>query len=169
MRRPTGPDVVRAPADYDDWQALQALLVRAFAYMHGRIDPPSSLLAMSADDLADKARKETLFLAMSDRAVVGCLFLELRDTSGYVGKLAVDAAWRGRGLARRLVALAEDTARTAGKRALTLQTRVELVENHATFARLGFVVTAHTAHDGYERPTSVTMERPIDLNRGTTP
>ena len=42
-----------------------------------------------------------------------------------------------------------------------METRIELTENHATFARLGFVKTAETAHPGYDGPTSITMSRSI--------
>jgi hypothetical protein len=40
-----------------------------------------------------------------------------------------------------------------------LQTRIELVENHAIFAALGFVETARTAHKGYDRPTTLTFRK----------
>ncbi|MFN7434077.1 MAG: N-acetyltransferase, partial [Betaproteobacteria bacterium] len=47
-----------------------------------------------------------------------------------------------------------------GRTALELQTRIELTENHATFAALGFAKVAETAHPGYARPTSITLRRP---------
>ena len=48
-----------------------------------------------------------------------------------------------------------------GKAALELQTRIELTANHAVFARLGFRETERTAHDGYVRPTSITMRKAL--------
>ena len=72
-------------------------------------------------------------------------------------KLAVDQAYRRRGILRSLITFAQDMARAEGKSALELQTRVELVENHATFAALGFTKSGETAHAGYDRPTSITM------------
>jgi phosphinothricin acetyltransferase len=44
---------------------------------------------------------------------------------------------------------------------LELETRIELTENHATFARMGFIKTAETAHPGYERPTSIKMRATV--------
>ena len=44
---------------------------------------------------------------------------------------------------------------------LELSTRIELVENHATFARMGFAKTAETAHEGFDRPTSIVMRAPV--------
>jgi hypothetical protein len=59
------------------------------------------------------------------------------------------------------VAEADAMARALGRPLLELQTRVELTENHAIFAALGFREVGRTAHPGYDRPTSVTMERPV--------
>ncbi|RUY90914.1 GNAT family N-acetyltransferase, partial [Mesorhizobium sp. M7A.F.Ca.CA.003.01.2.1] len=38
---------------------------------------------------------------------------------------------------------------------------IELTANHAAFARLGFRETGRTAHDGYARPTSITMRKAL--------
>jgi ribosomal protein S18 acetylase RimI-like enzyme len=148
-------------AAFDRWDELHRLLMESFAYMAPRIDPPSSLLRMGVADLAAKTVQETLLLAADGDRLVGCVFLRLEPDRAYVGKLAVDAAYRGQGIARRLLAMAEVFAVDHGRVALELQTRVELTENHAAFSRLGFVKVAETAHPGYDRPTSITMRKPI--------
>ncbi|MEL6793708.1 MAG: hypothetical protein AAFP78_09655, partial [Pseudomonadota bacterium] len=43
---------IRIAAEDEDWTAVHRLLTDAFAYMDGRIDPPSSLHRMTEDDLA---------------------------------------------------------------------------------------------------------------------
>lgn len=144
-----------------DWSALHALLVTCFAYMDGRIDPPSSLGAMMPESLRRKADRETLVTLWQGPSLAACGYLEDTGRSVCLGKLAVHPDHRGRGLAARIVAEAEAVARALGRPVLELQTRVELEENHATFARLGFREVARTAHPGYDRPTSVTMERPV--------
>ena len=154
-------EVAFAPETFARWDELHALLMRSFASMDGRIEPPSSLLAMNADALAAKARDETLILATDGDALIGCAFLRIEVDRLYIGKVAVGAAWRGRGIARRMFALAEDHAVRNGLSHLELQTRVELTENHETFGRLGFIKTAETAHAGYGRPTSITMRKPV--------
>ena len=63
--------------------------------------------------------------------------------------------------AGQLMQAAEQLARQRGKRALELQTRIELVANHATFARMGFVEVARTAHEGFDRPTSITYRKAL--------
>ena len=154
-------DIVRKPKGFAAWEDLRDLLARSFAYMDGRIDPPSSLAAMTAADLERKSRQETLLLALDGGRIAGCVFLRDDPDAVYIGKLAVDAPYRYHGLARRFMERAEDAARQAVKPWLELQTRVELVENHEAFGRLGFSITGYTAHPGFSRPTSLTMRRPV--------
>jgi len=150
-----------APADFTRWDALLRLLQDAFAYMDDRIDPPSSLKTLDAAALQTKAGHETLIVAHDGGTLVGCGFVDLRPDCAYLGKLAVDQAWRGRGIARRIVEAAAELARAQGRRVLELQTRVELTENHRSFEALGFVTVARTAHPGFDRPTSLTMQRAL--------
>ena len=153
--------VLEAPADFSDWHAVLLLLQSTFAYMDGRIDPPSSLHRMGVDELRAKARQESLIIATDGDKLIGCAFAEVRKHCVYVGKVAVAAPYRGRGIARMLLAAVESIARRSGLSVLELQTRVELVENHRTFAALGFAKFAETAHPGYTRPTSITMRKHI--------
>jgi len=153
--------IVVAPREFDDWPALLALLRSAYAYMEGRIDPPSSLLRMSAEDFARKSRDETLILAWDGARLVGCGFAALREGCVYVGKLAVDESMRRRGVARGILEAAEALARENGRPFVELETRIELTENHATFAAVGFRRVAESAHPGYDRPTSVTLRKPV--------
>ncbi len=138
----------------DDLAPVRALLAAAFAYMDGRIDPPSSL----ARTAVEAARAELWVLGTTP---VACVLLTPRADTLYLGKLAVDEGARGQGLARVLVGHACARARALGLPSVTLQTRVELVENHAAFARMGFAEVGRTAHPGYERPTSITFRRAV--------
>jgi GNAT superfamily N-acetyltransferase len=141
----------------DDMTPTHALLVSAFAYMDGVIDPPSSLSRMTPADLAEQAtRAEVWVIGASPDA---CVILTPQADTLYLGKLAVAHGARGRGLARALVDHACMRARALALPSVTLQTRVELVQNHLTFARLGFVEAGRRAHPGFARPTSVTFCR----------
>lgn len=150
-----------APSSFSDWAGLHALLLSAYAYMEGRIDPPSSLLRMDARQLQEKANEEVLILAREDQRLVGCCFVSVRDDCVYVGKLAVDAEARRRGVARELMAAAEALARVNARAFVELETRLELVENHRTFEALGFAKVGESAHPGFARPTSITMRKPV--------
>jgi GNAT superfamily N-acetyltransferase len=155
-------DIRPAPPDFCDWERLLKLLHAAFAYQNDRIDPPSSLHGLDADSIAVKAKDEHLFLAVEDGELVGCIFAKPKPGSLYVGKLAVWPHRQRQGIGRRLMQAAEDFARHTGHAVLELDTRIELTENHETFAALGFVKTAEHAHAGYDHPTFITMQKPLD-------
>jgi GNAT superfamily N-acetyltransferase len=157
--------VACAGTDFQDWSALHALLVECFAYMEGRIDPPSSLTRMPPDVLAAKAREETLLVAVANGILIGCGYLSEQDDAIYIGKLAVAPPFRRRGVLRALIDEADKLARRRGKSFLELQTRVELVENHRTFEALGFAKVGETAHPGFDRATSITMRKRVPTER----
>ena len=154
--------VVRlAGADFSDWETVRRLILDAFAYMEARIDPPSSALLLTAQSMQTDAAKGALLLAMRDRDLAGCVFVRPKDDALYVYKFAVQPGLLGRGVGRALMAAVRNEATRLGIKTLELQTRIELVENHATSARLGFVKTGEAAHAGFDRPTSITMRAPV--------
>ena len=140
-----------------DWAHLHDLLHRSFAYMDGRIDPPSSLHRLTVEGLQEKARDETLILALHDERVVGCMFCRNEMPWLYVGKVAVEEDLQGKGIGARLFDHAFEMARREGFEGLELETRIELIENHQTFGKLGFVKVGEDAHEGYDQPTSIRM------------
>ena len=154
--------VQRASTDFADWEAVRRLIQEAFAYMDGRIDPPSSALRLTPQSMAADAAAGALFLAWSGSTVVGCVFARRKHDALYIGKLAVRPDMHGRGIGNALVAAARTEARLLGLKTLELQTRIELTENHIAFAKMGFIKTGETKHQGYERSTSITMRAPVE-------
>ena len=153
--------VRRAPPDFSDWERVRTLVLAAFAYMDNRINPPSSAHRMTAQSMKADADKGALLIAERGGDLVGCVFAQAKGDALYIGKLAVRPGLHGVGIGRKLVDAAREEARQRGLAVLELQTRIELTENHATFARMGFVKTAETAHEGFDRPTSITMRAPV--------
>lgn len=151
--------ILVSPPNFSDWSKLLMLLRESFAYMESLIDPPSSVSRMDIEELQAKVAEESLIVVAHGEALVGCAFATLRDDSVYVGKVAVAACVRKKGIARALLVAAENLAREHNRNFLELQTRIELVEIHSAFGALGFEKVAETAHPGYERPTSITMRR----------
>lgn len=145
----------------EDFGPVLALIRDSFAFMDGRIDPPSSMHRLTEAVLAEQARAAELWVAEENGGPVACVVLTPRDDDLYLGKLAVAAPHRGKGLARQLVDHAVNRARALGKTAVVLQTRVELTENHAAFEAMGFRKTGETAHAGFTRPTSLTYRREV--------
>ena len=158
MLRQSGAMTPTRATDPALWPAILALLQEAFAYMEGRIDPPSSLRALTPAALTRQAEVGEIWVI---GAPVACMFLTPRPGTLYVGKLAVAAGHRGQGLARCLIDRAETRAREMGLPALELQTRVELVENQAAFRAMGFQEVGRTPHTGFDRPTSITYRRAV--------
>ena len=144
----------RATDPYD-WPALLALIQRAFAGMEGRINPPSSLHRLTAKDLS---KQEVWVIGSPAEA---CMVLTPKPGLLYLGKLAVEPGLQGRGHGWALVQMAEDRARALGLPVLELETRVELVENHIIFRRLGFLEVVRKAHSGFDRPTSITFAKSV--------
>lgn len=151
--------VERLPDGFDRWPELLDLILRSFASMDGVIDPPSSAHRLTPVALAEKAANETCFVAWSGNRLAGCIFAREQGDMLYIGKLAVDPAKQGSGIGRRLIAASDELAHRLEKSALQLETRVELVGNHAFFRRLGFAEVARAAHAGYDRPTSITFRK----------
>ncbi|MEP9372063.1 GNAT family N-acetyltransferase [Mesorhizobium sp. KR1-2] len=151
--------IARMPPDFSRWDELLALILDAFAYMNGVIDPPSSALKLTPANLAAKTREEAVFLATSGEHLLGCVFAASQPDHFYVGKLAVARGAQGAGVGRRLLEAVERYARESGKPVLELQARIELTGNQHAFRKLGFAETARTAHAGYDRPTSITMRK----------
>jgi ribosomal protein S18 acetylase RimI-like enzyme len=143
------------------WDELLALILTSFAYMNGLIDPASSALSLTPQSLKEKAKGEISYIALDGDQLAGCIFCRPEAGSLYIGKLAVLPAKQGKGIGRRLLALAETTARQRGLDALRLETRIELTGNHAAFARWGFRKTAENRHAGFDRTTSIEMRKAL--------
>lgn len=132
-----------------------ALIHRAFLPMEGRIDPPSSIRHFDLAIIADHAARHEL--AVLGGPPVAAMIIQPQDDTLYLGKIAVERTARRKGHARKLIEFGAETARSMNLPSLTLKSRIELVENHATFRALGFVETCRTSHAGFEKPTSITF------------
>ncbi len=147
------------PADPDttDWASVLTLVLKAFAYMEGRIDPPSSANRLTQEDMAAQAASGVLLLAEDDSGLVGCVFLNQRTDAMHLGKLALDPSRQGEGIGRRLFKASVAAAKAQNFAESELQARIEFTEIQTAVAALGFRETGRTVRDGYDRPTSVTM------------
>jgi ribosomal protein S18 acetylase RimI-like enzyme len=141
-----------------DAAAMADVIVRAFASYTVRLDPPASALNETADTIAARLGDEMALVAESEGRIVGCVLIK-PGSEVYIGRLAVDPEWHGRGIARALLAAVEAEARARRARALTLGVRVVLPGNQRLFAACGFREVAREAHPGYAHPTFIRMEK----------
>jgi len=147
------------PAVADDAAPLAQLIRLAFAAQSVATDPPSSALQEDQASLAAHFAGGAGGV-LAEGPIAALLWAE-QDGGLYVGRLAVHPEWRGRGLARRLLAAAEQVARSRGLTRLHLSTRLVLQDNRRLFLACGFREIGFTTHHGYAAPTSVTMEKQL--------
>lgn len=159
--------LIRESRNHADLPRVLAVLRLAFTAHAGRIDPPSGVERETVASLQAKLEPETLLVAHVDGAIVGCIWCRAQpDGSLYVGRLAVDPAFAGRGIGSALLDAAIGRARDLGAHAVDLDVRVELAENIAMFERRGFIVVSADSHPGFDRPTSFHMRLAL---RGPAP
>lgn len=147
--------LTRHTADDPALPAILSLIRDSFAYMDGVIDPPSSMHLLTLDTLRAEAAKQEIW-SIGPPLSACAIFTPQADTL-YVGKLCVVPTARGQGLSRQLIEHAAQRAHALKLPTLTLQSRIELTENHATFGALGFKEIGCTSHEGYDAATSITF------------
>jgi len=94
----------------------------------------------SAEELAQEIQQEKLLLLEKPPGIpLASVCCEERGDHGYMGMLAVDPAVQGRGLARRLVAAAEERFRSKGMKGVEIIVLSLRTELPAIYRRWGFV------------------------------
>jgi ribosomal protein S18 acetylase RimI-like enzyme len=150
------------PEEYDEAGRVTADAYREFV---GPGDEDWERYLARIADVADRAGRTTILVAVEDGRVLGSLTLELdgrvRDEDdeehrpldpgeAHIRMLGVDPAARARGVARALMAESEARARAAGKTFMTLNTTRRMKAAQAMYERLGYDRTADTVFpDGF--------------------
>ncbi|MGA2571075.1 MAG: GNAT family N-acetyltransferase [Terracidiphilus sp.] len=120
-----------------DRPRLIALINAAFAvetFLEGTRTDEDRLTAMMA--------KGTILVAEDgDGRLLGSVYTERRGARGYLGMLAVDPARQGMGLARKLVAAAEDRFRLQGCDGIDITVLSLRPELPPIYRRFGYVET----------------------------
>lgn len=143
-----------------DADAVAALIRQAFAAQDLRTDPPSSALKETPGALlACLERGGGGAVGERDGRIVGVIVWEEKEGGLYFGRLSVDPAARGQGIAVRLVEAAEAEARRRGLPRLHLLVRMPLLANRRFFAARGFTETGGQSHPGYTEHTTMGMEK----------
>ncbi|GAA3811035.1 GNAT family N-acetyltransferase [Streptomyces chiangmaiensis] len=117
---------------------------RWYQLYEGRATDPDELEREIAADTGGHLAPPggTLLVARYEGEPVGTAGVRLLNAgTAELKRVFVHKEMRGRGGAPRLVAAAEDAARTLGARRIVLDTRHDLVEARALYARLGYTET----------------------------
>lgn len=142
-----------------DAAAAASLIREAFAAQSRVTDPPSGALGETTASVAAKLAEGGGAGAEADGALIGVALWSETGGGLYIGRVSVLPAWRGRGIARTLLAAAEAEARRRGLAKMTLRVRLALDENQRLFAGFGFAPASTGCHPGYSEPTFMVMEK----------
>jgi predicted N-acetyltransferase YhbS len=143
-----------------DAALLSDLIITAFSAYPVGLNPPSSAVKETVNAVRTKLADHGAGIAEIAVTPVGCvLFTRESDDRLYLGRLAVLPSWRGRGVARALIAFVESEARRLGTRTIALSVRIALPDNQRLFASCGFIEVSRDAHPGFTEPTSINMEK----------
>jgi len=129
------------PARDSDAVAVISLIARVFA------EYPGCVLDVEREEPGLKAPASSFdrfWVVEEDGEVVGCVGCALGEGVAELKKLYLDARVRGRGLARRLIELVEDTARAHGARRIELWSDTRFTNAHAVYGRCGYRHTGRT-------------------------
>ncbi len=131
-----------------DADAVTDCVRAAYAMYLDRMEqPPGPML----QDYAEVIAEHQVWIALSERAVVGVLVLIERDDHILLDNIAVHPDRHGHGLGGKLLSLADQETRRQGYDELRLYTHVTMTENVALYHAKGWRVTGRGLEDGYER------------------
>ncbi|WP_442874315.1 GNAT family N-acetyltransferase [Amycolatopsis sp. NBC_00438] len=139
----TDPDAIAIMHEYMDEVASR---------YYGRPATEAELESALADEPGTDLVAPTgaFLLGRRDGVLAGCVGTRVVEPGiSELTKMYVKPAHRGSGAAPRLVAAAEDAARRLGARLMRLDTRDDLVEARALYARTGYTEVAPFNDDKY--------------------
>lgn len=136
-------------------------LTRAAYAEYGSLDPPSGEGKETVESVRADLDRDGGAVAWLGDQPAGCLRIAVEADHLHVRRVAVLPELLRRGIGRALMAWAEGEASRRGLHAVTLGVRLALPGNIAFYRRLGYQVTGHHAHPGYDRPTWVSMRKPV--------
>ena len=135
------------PEEYAEAGRITAEAYREFVHQG---EAPWERYLEHIADVAGRADRTTILIAVEDGAILGSATLELEsrideDEDGplaavesHIRMLGVEPRQRGRGIARSLMAACEDLARDQGKRVMTLNTTARMAAAQRMYATLGY-------------------------------
>ncbi|MEU4474863.1 GNAT family N-acetyltransferase [Micromonospora sp. NPDC023888] len=139
--RPTWTISVSRPDQPDAMLLLREYMTEMVVRYHHRPALPGevdeALAEMSSDDLTHPSG--VLLLAHHDADLAGCAGLRWQPGWAELTRVFVRPAHRGAGGGAALLAAVEQHARPAGADRIRLDTRADLVEARALYARHGYV------------------------------
>ncbi|KAL1854155.1 hypothetical protein Plec18170_004919 [Paecilomyces lecythidis] len=135
-------------ATNEDLQAIEAIVRQAYSPYVDRIGrEPGPML----DDYSSHISNHYAHVIIQDGVVQGFIVLIPENEAMLLDNVAVAPAAHGKGLGRRLLNFAEQTARKSGYGSIKLYTNEAMTENIALYSRLGYLETHRVEEKGLKR------------------
>lgn len=147
-------------ATTEDVSRITAIARAAYAKYVPRIGREPA--PMTADYAAEIAARHVVVIEAAG-TVGGYLIAWPEPDAYFIDNIAVDPAFQGNGLGRRLIEHATAEADRLRLGALRLYTNVQMTENLAMYTRMGFVETHRAVENGYDR---VYLRRGVPVTSG---
>jgi ribosomal protein S18 acetylase RimI-like enzyme len=103
------------------------------------------------DDYAARVSQDVVWVIEEANTVRGVSVLLPKPDHLLLENIAVDPAYHGTGLGRRLLVFAEAEAMRQGYRELRLYTHETMIENQRLYAKIGYEETGRRTEVGFER------------------
>ena len=141
-------DLKIRPARVEDASMITECVAAAYRHYIIRLGkPPGPML----NDYGKMIQQHRVFVLTDGARILGVLVLIRQNRSLLVDNVAVHPDYQGRGLGRKLMALAEEEARSLRFPAVTLYTNERMTENIDLYKKLGYTETARKTEQGYQR------------------
>ncbi len=136
------------PALADDAEDVTACVKSAYCHYLSRLgQPPEPMLLSYTEIIAHKQ----VFVACVKGEIVGVLVLAVDDAQFWLDNVAVAPLFRGQGIGKALLELAEDEARRQGYSVIHLHTNEKMTENRKLYSRIGYSEYKRGEEKGYAR------------------
>ena len=126
------------PLRPDDAPVAVAVIHAAFQAQEVPTEPPPGALTETAESVRALLKAGGGAAAGDGRVMAGVVLWREAEGGLYFGRLAVLPPFRGQGIARALVAAAEEEARRRGLRRVHCGARLVLEGNHRLFRSCGY-------------------------------
>src|SRR5258708_34464591 len=136
------------PASAGDVAAITQIVDDAYRHYVPRMErTPGQMLQAYAATVSE----DVVWLIEGGNTVRGVSVLLPKPDHLLLENIAVDPAYHGTGLGRRLLVFAEAEAMRQGYRELRLYTHETMIENQRLYARIGYEETGRRTEVGFER------------------
>src|SRR5258706_1842735 len=107
--------------------------------------------ALMLEDYAARVSEDVVWVIEEGNTVRGVSVLLPKPDHLLLENIAIDPAYHGTGLGRRLLVFAEAEAMRQGYRELRLYTHETMIENQRLYAKIGYEETGRRTEVGFER------------------